>query len=66
MGKCDKSRECRTDHCKICTINQSGAEMCSMCDNGYALMLSGTSSKCVVLNSDTQNCLYLDSRYTAQ
>lgn len=37
--------------------------MCSMCKNGYGLVLSGSSTKCVVLDKKTLNCLYLDSRY---
>ena len=36
--------------------------MCSMCKDGYGLMLTGSTSRCVALDSKTKNCLYLDSR----
>ena len=40
--------------------------MCSMCKDGYGLLLSGSSTSCVVLNSHTKNCLYLDARYGSE
>ena len=36
--------------------------MCSMCKDGYGLMLTGSTSRCVALDSKNKNCLYLDSR----
>ena len=41
LGQCNPEHTCQTDHCAICTVNQYGGEMCSMCKDGYGLILSG-------------------------
>ncbi len=60
-GKCDSGEMCQTPKCDQCRLDKQGHEICSACEEGYAIKIEGSKFYCVSELGTTEHCLYLNS-----